>query len=80
MDVAEAEAYELAIELCSELTKQHQRHTYRVSKLSELLVHQAQLWEKIGQTSRPKPEYFRVVSNDNESLLHSVMTNLGLLW
>jgi dedicator of cytokinesis protein 3 len=23
-------------------------------------VHQARLWERIGQASRPKPEYFRV--------------------
>ncbi len=60
MSPAEAEAYELALELCQELTEQHQRLTYQVAKLSELLVHQANLWDKIGQASRPKPEYFRV--------------------
>jgi dedicator of cytokinesis protein 3 len=41
---------------------QHQRLTFTIPKLSELLVYQARLWEKIGSTSRPKPEYFRVVS------------------
>ncbi|KAK8853154.1 hypothetical protein IAR55_003855 [Kwoniella newhampshirensis] len=57
---AEAEAYEFALELCQELTAQHQKLTYDVGKLSDLLRHQARLWEKIGGSSRPKPEYFRV--------------------
>ena len=61
MSEAEAEAYELALELCQELTQQHRRLTFKVSKLSELLTQQARLWGKIGQSSRPKPEYFRVV-------------------
>ncbi|WWD19564.1 hypothetical protein CI109_104025 [Kwoniella shandongensis] len=57
---AEAEAYESALELCQELTTQHQKFTYDVGKLSELLRHQAKLWEKIGSSSRQKSEYFRV--------------------
>jgi dedicator of cytokinesis protein 3 len=59
---AEAEAYENVLELCQELTTQHQRVTFDVNKLSELLMHQARLWEKIAQSHRPKIEYFRVVS------------------
>ncbi|WVQ84302.1 hypothetical protein IAT38_006454 [Cryptococcus sp. DSM 104549] len=58
---AEAEAYESSLELCQELTAQHQKTTYDVGKLSELLAHQAKLWEKVGQTFRPKQEYFRVM-------------------
>jgi dedicator of cytokinesis protein 3 len=46
--------------LCQELTAQHQTKTYNVDKLSELLIHQAKLWERIGQSPRTKPEYFRV--------------------
>ena len=61
VSVAEAEAYEMALELCQELTQQHQRLTYNVAKLSELLTHQAKLWQKIGESAQPKPEYFRVV-------------------
>ena len=57
---AEAEAYEAALDLCQELVAQHQRSTYHVPKLSELLTHQARLWEKIGSTSRRQPDYFRV--------------------
>jgi dedicator of cytokinesis protein 3 len=60
--LAETEAHEHALEICQELTAQHQRLTFDVPKLSELLTHQARLWEKIAQSSRPKPEYFRVVS------------------
>nr|XP_019044242.1 hypothetical protein I302_07525 [Kwoniella bestiolae CBS 10118]OCF23172.1 hypothetical protein I302_07525 [Kwoniella bestiolae CBS 10118] len=57
---AEAEAYEHALELCQELTAQHQKLTFDVGKLTELLHHQAALWEKIGAGGRGKPEYFRV--------------------
>ncbi|WVQ67084.1 uncharacterized protein L199_005278 [Kwoniella botswanensis] len=57
---AEAEAYEHALELCQELTVQHQKMTFDVAKLTELLHHQAALWEKIGAGGRGKPEYFRV--------------------
>ncbi|WRT70308.1 uncharacterized protein IL334_007306 [Kwoniella shivajii] len=56
----EAEAYECALELCQELTVQHQRLTFDVPKLSELFTYQAGLWEKIGSGGRSKPEYFRL--------------------
>ncbi len=81
MIVAEAEAYELALELCQELTQQHQRLTFKLSKLSELLTHQARLWEMIGQSSRQKPEYFRVVSISSDlSTSAETLTSTGLLW
>lgn len=60
--IAEAEAYEFALDLCRELTAQHETMTFNIDKLTELLTHQARLWERMGQASRPKPEYFRIVS------------------
>lgn len=60
--LAEAEAYEYALELCQELTTQHMALTYDVKKITELLTHQARLWERMGESMRPKPEYFRIVS------------------
>ncbi|WVQ72639.1 hypothetical protein IAR50_002198 [Cryptococcus sp. DSM 104548] len=55
-----AEAYEFSVDLCQELIIQHQRLTYDVRIIGELLQHQAKLWEKIAITWRPKIEYFRV--------------------
>ena len=59
--IVEAEAYKDALELCQQLATHHQRLTYSVPKLSDLLVYQARLWEKLAHISHPKPEYFRVV-------------------
>lgn len=58
--LAEAEAYEQAAEICRDMADQHRRITFNVARISELLTHEAKLWERIGSTSRPKPEYFRV--------------------
>jgi dedicator of cytokinesis protein 3 len=69
MSLAEAEAYEFALELCQELTNQHMALTYDVKMITELLNHQARLWERIGQSTRPKPEYFRIVSQLSRSQL-----------
>ncbi|KAL7418467.1 Deoxycytidine kinase 1 [Cryptotrichosporon argae] len=58
--LAEAEAYEFAVTICQELVLEHQRLTYDVARISELLAHQARLWERMGTSSRTKPDYFRV--------------------
>lgn len=58
--LAEAEAYEQAAEICQELVTQHRLITFDVDRISELLIHEAKLWEQIGTSTRPKPEYFRV--------------------
>nr|XP_018260970.1 uncharacterized protein I303_06687 [Kwoniella dejecticola CBS 10117]OBR83128.1 hypothetical protein I303_06687 [Kwoniella dejecticola CBS 10117] len=57
---AESEEYEYALELCQELVAQHQKLTFDVAKLTELLNYQAALWERISIGSRAKPGYFRV--------------------
>ncbi|ORX40680.1 hypothetical protein BD324DRAFT_654448 [Kockovaella imperatae] len=67
---AEAEAYEAALHLCQELVSQHQRLTFNVPKLSELLSHQARLWERINAASRKQPEYFRVAYFGDFSLIN----------
>lgn len=59
----------MALTMCQELAVQHQRWTYDVNKLAELSLHQARLWERIGESSRSKPEYFRVVSSVSGSLV-----------
>nr|ODN99941.1 cytoplasmic protein [Cryptococcus depauperatus CBS 7855] len=58
--LAQAEAYEFSIDICQELTAQHQMLTYDITVLSDLLIHQAKLWKQISKTWRSKPEYFRV--------------------
>ncbi|BEI88066.1 uncharacterized protein CcaverHIS019_0107840 [Cutaneotrichosporon cavernicola] len=58
--LAEAEAYEQAVEICQEIVQQHRLKTFDVQHISELLQHEAKLWEQIGTSTRPKPEYFRV--------------------
>ncbi|TYJ58828.1 hypothetical protein B9479_000260 [Cryptococcus floricola] len=55
-----AESYEFSVDLCQELIMQHQKLTYDVRIIGELLQHQVKLWEKIASTWRPKVEYFRV--------------------
>lgn len=58
--LADAEAYEQAAEICRDMADQHRRITFNIARISELLTHEARLWERIGTTPRPKPEYFRV--------------------
>ncbi|KAK4687917.1 hypothetical protein P7C73_g2195, partial [Tremellales sp. Uapishka_1] len=60
--LGQAEAYEIALEICHELTVEHQKVTYNHERLVDLFSHQAKLWERIGETSRPQPEYYRLVS------------------
>nr|XP_019010242.1 uncharacterized protein I206_04710 [Kwoniella pini CBS 10737]OCF49023.1 hypothetical protein I206_04710 [Kwoniella pini CBS 10737] len=57
---AKAEEYEHALEICQEITTQHQKFTFDVAKLTELLTYQAALWERISTGGRNQPEYFRV--------------------
>ncbi|EIW72245.1 hypothetical protein TREMEDRAFT_25841 [Tremella mesenterica DSM 1558] len=59
-DHFEAEAYELALQLCSELTTEHEKLAYDIKKLTALFKHQSKLWARIGESSRPQPEYYRV--------------------
>lgn len=67
--MAEAEAYEHASEICQELITQHRQNTFDVPRISELLNHEAKLWERMGSSSRPKPEYFRLVYFGNFTTL-----------
>jgi dedicator of cytokinesis protein 3 len=61
-ELGQAEAYEIAIDICQELAKQHETQTFNYSRLSDLLMHQARLYERINDTTRAFPEYFRIVS------------------
>ncbi|KIR81379.1 cytoplasmic protein [Cryptococcus gattii EJB2] len=56
----QAEAHEFSLNLCQELITQHQRLTYDINMITELLTHQAKLWATIGEARRPQQEYFRV--------------------
>ncbi|KGB76967.2 cytoplasmic protein [Cryptococcus deuterogattii R265] len=58
--LAQAEAHEFSVNLCQELITQHQRLTYDINMITELLTHQAKLWATIGEAKRPQQEYFRV--------------------
>ena len=60
--VAEAQAYEHAMDLTEEMARQHRAKTWNVERLAELTAYQAKLWEKIASVRRHKPEYYRVVS------------------
>jgi dedicator of cytokinesis protein 3 len=68
--LAEAEAYEQAAEICQELVSQHRKKTFDVVRIGELLNHEAKLWERMGASSRPKPEYFRVAYFGNFTTLN----------
>lgn len=61
--IVEAEAFEHALELSEEMSRQHRKTTWNVERLSESLRHQADLWGKMASTRRHKPEYYRVVSS-----------------
>lgn len=61
LQTVEAQAYEQALRLATELCERHQAITWDVTKIAELLAYQAKLWEQIRTTRRHKPEYYRVV-------------------
>ncbi|TXT11135.1 hypothetical protein VHUM_01886 [Vanrija humicola] len=63
--LAEAEAYEYSAEICQELVANHRQVTFNIERISELLNHEAKLWESMGSSTRPKPEYFRVAYYGN---------------
>lgn len=68
--LAEAEGYEQAVEVCQEITQQHRIKTFNIPRISELLGHEAKLWERIATSTRPKPEYFRIAYFGNFTSLN----------
>ncbi|KAI8822639.1 uncharacterized protein EV422DRAFT_524834 [Fimicolochytrium jonesii] len=54
------QAWERAIELCRELSKEYERNAFSFTKLSDILHRQADLYAGITGTARSQPEYYRV--------------------
>ncbi|KAF4598371.1 hypothetical protein EYR38_006773 [Pleurotus pulmonarius] len=58
--LGKGKAWEKAIEICKELAYQHAEFTYNYGRLSEILRHQAQLYEHIVTDQRYYSDYYRV--------------------
>ncbi|KZO90762.1 hypothetical protein CALVIDRAFT_506467 [Calocera viscosa TUFC12733] len=58
--LGKGKAWEIGVEICKELATQHGEVTFNYQKLSEILMHQATLLDRIVNDQRYYPEYFRV--------------------
>ncbi|KZT56696.1 hypothetical protein CALCODRAFT_483819 [Calocera cornea HHB12733] len=58
--LGKGKAWEIGVEICKELATQHGEVTFNYHKLSEILMHQATLLDRIVNDQRYYPEYFRV--------------------
>ncbi|KDN50840.1 hypothetical protein K437DRAFT_273050 [Tilletiaria anomala UBC 951] len=58
--LSKGEAWEISIDICRELAQQYEYRSANYARLSELLIHQASLYQKVATVERAYPAYFRV--------------------
>ena len=58
--LSKGEAWEISIDICRELAQQYEYRSANYARLSELLIHQASLYQKVAIQERAFPAYFRV--------------------
>ncbi|KAL0956056.1 hypothetical protein HGRIS_002226 [Hohenbuehelia grisea] len=63
--LGKGKAWERAIEICKELAYQHAEVTFNYARLSEILRHEAQLYEHIVTDQRYYSDYYRVAFYGN---------------
>lgn len=56
--LSKGEAWEIAIDICRELSQQYEYRSANYARLSEVLVHQASLYQKVATVERAYPAYF----------------------
>lgn len=81
--LSKGQAWEISVDICRELAQQYEYRSVNYTRLAEVLVHQAALYQKIASTERTYPAYFRVAYYGEgwpTSLRQKMFVYRGLDW